>query len=153
MTDYGFTGSSEVVTTLVQLMSFREFLPTAGMTKFRHGDCIMADHEAHQIVRLALPDVPIHGHPPNRDVKRAFCDTDEQTKPKPYLDRNRDIAAACDILLAMPKGPETQRGGTWYTIREARRLKKPVVIFWPDGSVTREVHRPEDQLVFMRQPA
>jgi hypothetical protein len=138
MTDYGFTGSSEA-TTLVQLMSFREFVPASGMTKFRHGDCIMADHAAHEIVRRVLPNVPIHGHPPSRDVKRAFCDTDEQSKPKPYLDRNRDIVFECDELLAMPKDmTEQERGGTWYTIRQARLARKPITIFWPDGSVTRE---------------
>lgn len=137
MTDYGFTGTSDR-TTSPQRRSFRAFLPTSGMTKFRHGDCVNADCDAHVMVREALPGVPIHGHPPIKDGKRAYCPFDTASEPRQYLDRNRDIATACDELLAMPKGPETKRGGTWYTVRQARLQGKAVTIFWPDGSVTRE---------------
>ncbi|MDB6036035.1 MAG: hypothetical protein JWM16_6373 [Verrucomicrobiales bacterium] len=136
MTDFGFTGTSEG-TTSAQRKAFRSFLPTSGMTKFRHGDCVHADCDAHVIVRQVLPAVPIHGHPPIKDAKRANCPFDTMSDPRPYLDRNRDIASECDELLAMPKGPETPRGGTWYTIRHARSLGKPVTIFWPDGKVER----------------
>jgi hypothetical protein len=136
MTDYGFTGSSEL-TTASQRLAFRDFLRGSGMTKFRHGDCIKADEDAHAIVRDTLPGVPIHGHLPTKDAKRAFCDFDSVSKPRPYLDRNSDIVAACDELLAMPKGPETRHGGTWSTIRKAWRDGKPVTLFWPDGTVQR----------------
>lgn len=55
--------------------------------------------------------------------------------PKPPLERNKDIVNVCDILLAAPKGPEEQRSGTWSTVRYARKVGKPVVIFWPNGEV------------------
>jgi hypothetical protein len=141
MTDYGFTGTSER-TTQAQRFAFRDFLMTCGMTKFRHGDCVNADCDAHVIVRRVLPNIPIHGHPPIKDAKRAWCSFDSKSEPRQYLDRNRDIASECDELLAMPKDmAEQERGGTWYTVRQARRLGRPVTIFWPDGSITREPAR------------
>jgi hypothetical protein len=136
MTDYGFTGSSEI-TTARQRLAFRHFLLGSGMSKFRHGDCVKADADAHAIVRDVLPGVPIHGHIPTKDGKRAFCDFDSVSAPKPYLARNADIANECDELLAMPKGPDPGHGGTWFTIRKAKTLGKPVTLFWPDGTVER----------------
>ena len=42
-----------------------------------------------------------------------------------------------DVLLAAPaEMTEQASGGTWYTVRYARQQGKPVVIAWPDGSVT-----------------
>jgi hypothetical protein len=137
MTDYGFTGSSEV-TTVAQREAFRAFLPTSGMTKFRHGDCVNADADAHQIVREVLPTVPIHGHPPYKAEKRAYCDFDSKSPQRGYLDRNFDIANQSEALLAMPVAMKEGGGGTWNTIRAARRLHKPVTIFWPDGTTTHE---------------
>jgi hypothetical protein len=45
---------------------------------------------------------------------------------------------AAAMLAACPKGPEERRSGTWATVRYARKTGKPVVIFWPDGTVTEE---------------
>ena len=65
--------------------------------------------------------------------------SDEVRDPLPYLERNRAIVDACDILIACPKGmQEEQRSGTWATVRYARRRDRPIVIVWPDGTVTRE---------------
>ena len=57
---------------------------------------------------------------------------------RPPLVRNREnLVDPCDLLVATPAGPETPRGGTWSTIRYARRpeVEKPVVLVWPDGRV------------------
>lgn len=57
---------------------------------------------------------------------------------RPPLVRNREnLVDPCDLLVATPAGPETPRGGTWSTIRYARRpeVGKPVVLVWPDGRV------------------
>ena len=51
--------------------------------------------------------------------------------PKPYLDRNRDIVDACEVLLATPDGPERLRSGTWSTVRYARKIGKPVEVRLP----------------------
>lgn len=57
---------------------------------------------------------------------------------RPPLVRNREnLVDPCDLLVATPAGEETPRGGTWSTIRYARRpeVGKPVVLVWPDGRV------------------
>ena len=44
------------------------------------------------------------------------------------LVRNREIVAACDVLIAGPEtDKEVQRSGTWATVRYARAAGKPVV--------------------------
>lgn len=97
---------------------------------FHHGDCKGADAQA---ARLAKPmGYLIHVHPPDKPNKRAFVGFfDEDSIPKPYLDRNHDIVDACDVLIAAPKGPEELRSGTWATIRYARKVGKPVIILDP----------------------
>ena len=68
---------------------------------------------------------------------RAHCQgAATSATPAPYLDRNRAIVDACDILYATPESmAEESRGGMWHTVRYARRVGKPVVIVWPDGTV------------------
>ncbi len=57
---------------------------------------------------------------------------------KPPLIRDRDIADATEVLLALPAGPEKNnpRSGTWYTIRYARRADRMVKICLPDDDFT-----------------
>jgi hypothetical protein len=118
----GFTGTQEgmsasqcarVIDLLLKLR--------LGMTHFHHGDCIGADEQAHQIIRAIAPTVLVVGHPPSNPAKRAFCQCDILMEEKPYLERNQDIVAACELLIATPKGPETLYSGTWATVRAARR--------------------------------
>ena len=53
---------------------------------------------------------------------------------KRYLERNRDIVDACDILIACPRTlKEELRSGTWATVRYARKVGKPVAILWNNG--------------------
>ena len=133
---YGFTGSSEV-TTPPQRASFTSWISAhAGDVEgFDHGDCIEADAFAHDVVR-EFTQAFITIHPPTKADKRAFKQGDHCWFEKPYLDRNKDIVDASQALLAMPKGEETPRGGTWSTIRYAHKRGKPVIIFWPDGTIT-----------------
>jgi hypothetical protein len=133
---YGFTGSS-TSTTLPQQVAFTGWIDAHrfDVGELHHGDCIEADEFAHQIVR-EFTAARIIIHQPESDAKRAFCGGDEYLDPLPYLDRNKEIVKACDTLLAMPHGEEELRSGTWSTIRAARRLGKPIVVFWPDGMIT-----------------
>lgn len=110
---------------------------------FRHGDCIGADAEAHQIAR-ALGISPIIGHPPSNDSKRSFCEFDEQEEPLDYLVRNARIAKCSEILIGTPKEyTERVRSGTWSTIRKARKLKKRVIVILPDGSLHKDKEKKE----------
>jgi hypothetical protein len=87
-----------------------------GVSAFRHGDCRGADLEAAELVRCYLPQAEIIPHPP------APGDGGE-------LARNRDIVAACDVLIAAPyANVETQRSGTWATVRYARASGKAVIM-------------------------
>jgi hypothetical protein len=133
---YGFTGSS-TITYPAQRSSFTSWLSAhrEEMENFDHGDCVMADEFAHAMVR-EFTGAFITIHPPLIDSKRAFCGGDTWTIPKPYLERNKDVVRVCDTLLAMPHGKEEMRSGTWSTVRFARKLGKPIVIFWPDGLIT-----------------
>lgn len=103
-----------------------------------HGDCVGADDEAHTVSE-ELPE-PMwywhHGHPPVEVAKRAWRVFAFEEEPKPYLERNRDIVMACEVLIATPKtADEELRSGTWATVRYARKASKPVIIVNPDGVV------------------
>lgn len=97
------------------------------------GDCLGADAEFYFMAKiLAWRTV---GHVPNTGTHRAFLDYDETRAPLPYLERNLAIVNASDLVLATPyEMTEQQRGGTWATIRMARRAAKPLVIVLPDGT-------------------
>lgn len=142
----GFTGTQRGMT-IPQTEAVKSFLTSqlGWMTEFHHGDCIGADAEADLIVRryVNIPKTVIVIHPPKKDEKRAWCPvldiemwaTTILLDPKDYLDRNRDIVEQTDILVAASAGmTENQRSGTWYTVRHARRLKKGIFIYFPDGS-------------------
>lgn len=147
--DIGFTGSRGGMSQ-DQLNVLRERLTPPNTTwnmfrSFHHGDCVGADEQAHEMMmglrgRYGTFQQPlIVTHPPMQVRFRAFCSADRIMKPRPYLDRDRDIVLAIDLLIAAPATTqETVRSGTWYTIRRARELGKQIVILTPDGGVLRE---------------
>lgn len=94
---------------------------------FHHGDCVGADAEAHEIATEL--GIQTHVHPPSKDSYRAFCEGTFIDEPMDYLARDRVLAEVCDILIAAPLEPtEQRRSGTWYTVRQARKLNKSIVI-------------------------
>ena len=100
-----------------------------------HGDCIGGD--AHICMIARGEGYALHSHPPSNSKLRAFVESDFVDPPKPYAERNLDIAEASFILIACPKEREPQtRGGTWMTVRMARELDHYVKVVWPDGSTT-----------------
>jgi len=116
------------------------------MDEFHHGDCIGADAEAHQHIHDCRRydedghEVKIVIHPPLKDEVRAHCKTynrdpyyyDDIIKVKKnYLERNRDIVDATDLLIATPKElSTTEFYGTMYTIKYAHDKGVPVIILW-----------------------
>lgn len=57
--------------------------------------------------------------------------------PAPYLERNAAIVQSTLELIATPgETVEQVRSGTWATIRQARRRRRPTTIVWPDGTYT-----------------
>jgi hypothetical protein len=125
----GFTGTQNGMS-IQQMKSLRILLEELKPFEFHHGDCIGADEESHDIVSTFWKSAVIVIHPPDIDKKRAFCRGHLVLQPKPYLERDRDIVDATDVLVAAPKDENTEevRSGTWYTVRYARKQDKRVII-------------------------
>lgn len=109
----------------------------AGWQELHHGDCVGADAEAHDLFAAAGSLTNrIVVHPPTDARLRAFVkDADETLIPLPYLERNAAIVEATDALIAAPAEDRQSRSGTWWTVGYARRLKRPIAIVFPDGSI------------------
>lgn len=135
----GFTGSREGMTD-AQQRTVRQWVKRNGsiIREFHHGACVGSDAQAHRIVREHAAVVYIVAHLSNLSSEfqsaESKQDADKCHVPKPPLDRNGDIIAACDVLIATPKGDEEVRSGTWSTIRRARKAGKHMLIVYPDGS-------------------
>ena len=132
----GMTGSSTRVTAQ-QLDSFRSLLLWLAADQLHHGDCIVADAEAHKLAgQLGLQRVI---HPPEDPKKRAYCSGERTVvlEERPYLERNHQIVRATDVLVALPEELYTERtrSGTWSTVRYARKLGRQVYIIRPDGTI------------------
>jgi predicted Rossmann fold nucleotide-binding protein DprA/Smf involved in DNA uptake len=135
----GVTGSRSIPTDWQQkrLLELLLFLRSKGATTLHHGDCIGADAYAHNLaIRAGLEHIVIH--PPLNEIHRAYCHktgTPEkgitQHEPKPYLTRNRDIVAASNVMIALPKGEEIVRSGTWATVRYARQNAMSIYLIFP----------------------
>lgn len=137
MIKIGFTGTRHGMTQ-AQRAAVYEFLYTREGGEFHHGDCIGADAEAHDVAAMAGFDPNDGGivvHPPTDPKARAFKTCSIVLDPLPYLVRNRAIVDETSWLIATPaEAVEQARGGTWYTVRYARSLKKNLRIFLPDGT-------------------
>lgn len=130
----GFTGTRQGLA-LAQKHELARLIAYLAPTEAHHGDCQGADSEFHELIRAGQPKAKLVIHPPTAKRYRAYCDGDIILPTKPYLNRDRDIVAACGHLLACPSGYEDQpHSGTWYTVRHALRIMKPVTVIYPDGS-------------------
>lgn len=133
----GFTGTRQGMTRL-QGQALKDMLCDAE-GEFHHGDCLGADHEAHDIAtELHLFTV---AHPPSDTRLRAFTVANRIMEPLPYLERNRNIVRATDLLIAAPREMQEEiRSGTWSTVRYARSCGRRIWLFFPDG--TYEIEEP-----------
>lgn len=126
----GFTGTRNGMTQK-QCDAFQMLIMHIRPKEFHHGDCVGSDAGAHLDVRKCSPFTQVHIHPPNSTAMLAGCRGHVRYEPRGYLERNQDIVNACNFLIATPEGRETQRSGTWATIRYARKIGKPVIIIDP----------------------
>lgn len=140
----GFTGTREGLTEqqkdALKVWLWNDDIPPL---RFLHGCCVGADAQAVDIVGQSLfYDRVIWAYPSNLlklTDELAWAASDTVFFPRDPLVRNKLIVDGSDVLLACPKGPEEQRSGTWSCVRYARKQKVPVVVFWPDGTVTEEI--------------
>lgn len=134
----GFTGSRKGMTS-AQRETFKRIFAGLSVERFHHGDCVGADADAHALVREGWSEVPIHIHPPTDDSLRAYCKGDTYERERGHLSRNDKIVQRTSVLLATPPAMmELARGGTWYTIRKARKKKRDIYIIWPNGEIQKE---------------
>jgi hypothetical protein len=130
----GFSGTRKGLSHK-QTMEFIRLLIERRPDEFHHGDCVGADQEAHDIVRAMLPGCVIVKHPPLKTYHVAHCKVDAERVPKAYLARNHDIVDETDILVACPfekQEPANKKGGgTWSTIRYAKKKMKELTILLP----------------------
>lgn len=136
----GFTGTQHGMTDR-QKDAVKMLLEEMKPTELHHGDCIGADSEVHDIA-VAL-GIYVVIHPPTVETKRAFKSIPEgrgmKRYAKPYRDRNFDIVRECQVLIACPKEyMETNRSGTWMTIRLGRRMGMRIIRVSPFGSLIKE---------------
>lgn len=129
----GFTGTREGMTE-AQKLGLKALLPVHdAYSQFHYGDCVGADAQARDVA--AGMGMWLVSHPPDKDVLRAFTKADETREPKPYLERNKFIVMETERMIAAPRCfVESVKGGTWSTVRYARKLGRPIIIIWPDGS-------------------
>jgi len=138
---FGFTGTRYGMTE-EQKSALRTFL-SGGSGEFHHGDCVGADSEAHDIAE-DCGYCPVL-HPPSDYRFRAWKEVPPSLMriEKPYMTRNRDIVDETIALIAAPaEAAEQPKGGTWSTVRYARRLGRSIVLLLPDGQV-RQTSRSE----------
>jgi hypothetical protein len=118
-----FTGTRQPLTKY-QMRKMRQIICHPRVLELHHGDCVGADAYAHKLALMVGKHIVIH--PPVNPKYRAWCmGIDVEWWPeKSYWVRNRDIVRCGHLLLAVPAGPEVQRGsGTWHAIRFARRWR------------------------------
>lgn len=137
----GFSGTREGMT-IAQNETVERILHEIHPAEVHHGCCVGADYHFVTSANAMLGRPRIYGHPSDlRDMtsEPALRLCDELSQPRPPLDRNLDIVAACDILLAAPLGMiEERRSGTWAAVRAARRVGKAITIIFPDGTTKQE---------------
>jgi hypothetical protein len=137
----GFTGTRNGMTAAQRtavLMLLRDYEPA----EVHHGDCVGADAQFADLAKSAI-GARVVAHPgPDGDLRaHALCD--EEWRPLTHFARNRNIVEQTDVLIATPPAMhELPSGGTWYTIRYARKVGKLNVVVWPDGTITLTPVRP-----------
>lgn len=127
--NFGFSGSRKGMTTPQKQIIQVVMSDKAGI--LHHGDCVGCDAEIHDLC-MALGNYRIVVHPPLKTEFRANKVGHEILQSKHYLERNRDIVAACQILIATPND-YSESGGTWFTIKHARKVKRALIVIGPDG--------------------
>lgn len=128
----GFTGTREGMTD-EQLQVVHKLLGALDAQEFHHGQCKGADEESCLIAKeFGICTV---SHPPINNYMKSCVESDQYRAPNGYLERDCNIVIESDILIAAPNSYSDKKGsGTWYTINQSRKFKKPRYIIFPDGT-------------------
>lgn len=125
------SGMTEYQKELVQDFLFGFSIRSDILVEIHHGDCIGVDVEVAELADSM--GMKVVCHPPSVNDLRAYHQSDEFRDPTTYFARNRNIVNETDLLIVVPYQSEPQRtGGTWYTHDYAKKVDKPVRIFYPE---------------------
>lgn len=136
----GITGTRKGANKIQQI-AISQKLNDKGVSRFHHGCAVGVDIQAAQFAHTS--GIYVVGHPgmdTHGNVRSNITNFDNHTEePLLFLQRNRIIVDASNLILAVPKNmQEERRSGTWYTVRYCRTVNKPLIILWPDGTETKE---------------
>jgi len=137
----GVTGTQTASCVTVEAKAeFTKIVSTFAITEMHHGGCQGGDAAMHNMVDDLFGDTcSIYIHQPVDKTKAQFLLGKNVTllNAKHYLERNKDIVDASNVMIAMPKGMEEElRSGTWMTVRDTVKKRKPLYVVWPDGTCT-----------------
>jgi hypothetical protein len=127
--------------TLVTLLSSSKILAECfsayDESWFHHGDCVGGDEVSHDVAKMLGYKTSVH--PPTDSRLRANKRGTISHPPKPYIERNHDIADVVSELFVLPDTMyERIRSGTWATWRYySSNYDRHWAIIWPDGTYLR----------------
>ena len=141
----------EVADLLVELTGLTASIGTVRVEamEFDHGACDGSDRDFHSIVTYYRRDLNrqsvIHMHPAfpdQRDWARQYQSVNDVIHPidlQPTR-RTRHMINKAQTVIACPrtKDEEWRGSGTWAGIRYARKLRRHLIIVWPDGTTKEE---------------
>ena len=121
----GMTGKQKAV--VLHLLKLQPERPVG-----LHGDCVGADADFDLLCKCL--GMKTQCLPCTFENMRAYCTT-AIAEPKPPMQRNRDIVARADKMIACPPNKERIKkgSGTWATIGFTEKAHKPLAIIYPDG--------------------
>lgn len=133
----GFTGTRNGMNAK-QLGQLRIELMRLAPTLLAHGACRGADDQADElaaemgIYRVAYPSTASTAIYASALRARTGSQITIILPPQLPLVRDKMIVDLAEIMIAAPKTmTEIVRSGTWTTVRYARRMKKEVIMLWP----------------------
>ena len=134
----GFTGTRKGCTP-PQLAALRSFLGLYRPGVLLHGGAVGADAEAHYLGLDAGWRIEVYPAYDNEVWLLGLMPWGVVYPARPPLDRNMIIAHRGERLVACPHEAEEQKhGGTWMTVRLARRQGRLVTLILPSGEIKEE---------------
>lgn len=127
----GFTGTRAGMTD-GQREVVSNLLMVHNVTFAVHGKCIGADTDFHGLVGAHSDLTWIKIRPGPIKEMQGNCVGHEELPPEPHFKRNRAIVDDADLMFATPATTFETSGGTWYTINYTKKVKKPLIIIWPE---------------------
>lgn len=134
----GVTGTREGATD-AQLTSLIEYMSKLGSEhELHHGDCRGVDVQVAVTAREL--GWKIVCHPPEKSEQRGYFGGDIIHPELDYLTRDRKIVDETEILMVVPlQSTPQKKSGTWYTHDYAVQKRKPLRIFYPDGTISNPI--------------